>query len=78
MGRTRQREQEAKGTAQVVGNETQERHHVFSTLHTTSINKEHFLRIPIHNHVRSQNLLNTAAICVYKVLRQKYKRRLSH
>ncbi len=33
-------------------------------------NKNHFLRIPMNNHVRSLNLSNTAAILVYEALRQ--------
>ncbi|WP_071394269.1 tRNA (uridine(34)/cytosine(34)/5-carboxymethylaminomethyluridine(34)-2'-O)-methyltransferase TrmL [Bacillus tuaregi] len=33
-------------------------------------NKDHFLRIPMNEHVRSLNLSNTAAILVYEALRQ--------
>ncbi|WP_462411621.1 tRNA (uridine(34)/cytosine(34)/5-carboxymethylaminomethyluridine(34)-2'-O)-methyltransferase TrmL [Neobacillus sp. Marseille-QA0830] len=33
-------------------------------------NKDHFLRIPMSDHVRSLNLSNTAAILVYEALRQ--------
>jgi tRNA (cytidine/uridine-2'-O-)-methyltransferase len=33
-------------------------------------NEDHFLRIPMNNHVRSLNLSNTAAILVYEALRQ--------
>ncbi|NMD71699.1 tRNA (uridine(34)/cytosine(34)/5-carboxymethylaminomethyluridine(34)-2'-O)-methyltransferase TrmL [Bacillus sp. DNRA2] len=33
-------------------------------------NKDHFLRIPMNDHVRSLNLSNTAAILVYEALRQ--------
>ncbi|GLB61689.1 tRNA (uridine(34)/cytosine(34)/5-carboxymethylaminomethyluridine(34)-2'-O)-methyltransferase TrmL [Cytobacillus sp. NCCP-133] len=33
-------------------------------------NKDHFLRIPMNNNVRSLNLSNTAAILVYEALRQ--------
>ncbi|HWL26919.1 MAG TPA: tRNA (uridine(34)/cytosine(34)/5-carboxymethylaminomethyluridine(34)-2'-O)-methyltransferase TrmL [Ureibacillus sp.] len=33
-------------------------------------NEDHFLRIPMSNHVRSLNLSNTAAILVYEALRQ--------
>ena len=33
-------------------------------------NKNHFLRIPMNEHVRSLNLSNTAAILVYEALRQ--------
>lgn len=32
--------------------------------------KNHFLRIPMNQHVRSLNLSNTAAILVYEALRQ--------
>jgi tRNA (cytidine/uridine-2'-O-)-methyltransferase len=33
-------------------------------------NQDHFLRIPMNNHIRSLNLSNTAAILVYEALRQ--------
>lgn len=33
-------------------------------------NKDHFMRIPMNDHVRSLNLSNTAAILVYEALRQ--------
>jgi tRNA (cytidine/uridine-2'-O-)-methyltransferase len=33
-------------------------------------NRDHFLRIPMSNHVRSLNLSSTAAILVYEALRQ--------
>ncbi|MGX6445237.1 tRNA (uridine(34)/cytosine(34)/5-carboxymethylaminomethyluridine(34)-2'-O)-methyltransferase TrmL [Neobacillus sp. K501] len=33
-------------------------------------NKDHFLRIPMNDHVRSLNLSNTAAILIYEALRQ--------
>ena len=33
-------------------------------------NKDHFLRIPMNDHIRSLNLSNTAAILVYEALRQ--------
>jgi tRNA (cytidine/uridine-2'-O-)-methyltransferase len=33
-------------------------------------NKDHFLRIPMNDHVRSLNLSNTAAILVYEALHQ--------
>lgn len=33
-------------------------------------NKDHFLRIPMNQHVRSLNLSSTAAILVYEALRQ--------
>ena len=33
-------------------------------------NKDHFLRIPMNDNVRSLNLSNTAAILVYEALRQ--------
>ncbi|MDR6121229.1 tRNA (cytidine/uridine-2'-O-)-methyltransferase [Bacillus sp. SLBN-46] len=33
-------------------------------------NQDHFLRIPMNQHIRSLNLSNTAAILVYEALRQ--------